>query len=71
MHDFIAKSKVGWGSWKLFELSGSRLSPICGCSWTRWGTRFGFWIIATVSTSGTCAFPDSGHKHASPSSLRL
>lgn len=24
-----------WGSWKLFELSGSRGSPNCGCSWTK------------------------------------
>lgn len=39
-----------WGSWKLFELSGSRLSPNCGSSWTKWDTRFGSRVGWKAST---------------------
>ncbi|WP_210237112.1 VCBS domain-containing protein, partial [Mesorhizobium sp. M2D.F.Ca.ET.224.01.1.1] len=27
---------IRWGSWKLFELSASRIRLNCGCLWTKW-----------------------------------
>ncbi|ESY18641.1 hypothetical protein [Mesorhizobium sp. LNJC391B00] len=33
--DIDEPTNFPWGSWKLFELSGSRLSPNCGCLWTK------------------------------------
>lgn len=51
-----AQPLIWLGFMEAFELSGSRLSPNCGCSWTKWDTRFGFWIVWIASTSGTCPF---------------
>lgn len=59
-----ARVQFAWGSWKLFELSGSRLSPICGWPWTRLDTRFGFRIILEPPSLLHACLPEGACQHA-------
>lgn len=66
MVDCLRGLQFAWGSWKLFELFGSRLSLNCGGFWTTWDTRFCLRISGRHRPSSTCAFPRDGPAASAP-----
>lgn len=62
---------VDWGSWKLFELSGSRLRPKLRCLWRKWDTRFVSSVRGKASTFWHVPFRDSVNRHHPRTVLQL